>query len=161
VIKEANPIVYKDSNGILFTALHRAARYGQIDIVKFVASRLENINPYDSSGLTPMHYAAKKNHTGFIEYYLESIHITDKNPGQISNDLFEVEQNKFDYPERGYLEIVKLILLHLKQVIGNLARILVSYMDRFQIIFNKTSMIFFSCIMHRSKSRAIIWVNVF
>ena len=113
-LNETNPIVYKDSKGNLITALHRAAKYGQINTVKLIASQLENTNPYDSKGLTPMHYAAKYNHSGVIKYYLESINITDKNPGKKSNDLYS-GRTPLHYASRfAYLEIVKLILPYLK-----------------------------------------------
>ena len=113
-MNETNPFVHKDLEGYLISALHRAAEYGQINIVKFVASQLENINPYDSSGLTPMHYAAKYNYTDIIKYYLESINMTDKNPGEISNNLYDGRTPLHAASENGYLEIVTLILPYLK-----------------------------------------------
>ena len=63
---ETNPIVYKASDGVLWSALHSAAYYGQVRIIKFLATKLDDILPYASNGWTPMHYGAFYNQSQVI-----------------------------------------------------------------------------------------------
>ena len=78
-INEKNPIVYKDSKR-LYSALHRAAYYGKVDIIKLLDSKGVNITQYNNIGETPMHIAALKNKTDVVSYYLNSSKVTYKNP---------------------------------------------------------------------------------
>ena len=112
-INETNPIVHRTGDGSYWTALHEAANYGKVDILEFIASIHPDINPYDNKGTTPMHLAAKNNKTSAIMFYLES-NISDKSPGQKSNDIFQGRTPLHYASEAGYLQVVKLIINHIK-----------------------------------------------
>ena len=100
-LNETNPIIYKSPSGRFYTALHIAAKYGKLDIIKQFAQNIENMHPYDSSGQTPMHYATFNNQTEVMKYYLESKNITDKNPKQNSTDGRSGRTPLHDATEKG------------------------------------------------------------
>ena len=64
----------------LWHALHSAAYGGQVEIIDFLATKLDDILPYASNGWTPMHFGASNNQSKVIEYYLSSNKTIDKNP---------------------------------------------------------------------------------
>jgi hypothetical protein len=107
---ETNPIVYKHSDGVLWSALHSAAYYGQVDIIDFLATKLDDILPYASNGWTPMHFGAYYNQSEVIEYYLSSNKTINKNPGENSSDIGKGRTPLHYACQEGHLEIVRMIL---------------------------------------------------
>ena len=111
-----NPMVCKLETGRYLTALHSAARYGQVDIIKFLHSQVNDMHPYDSLGFTPMHRAAYYNQTDVIKYYLESSDIEEKSPKHNYSGLFRYYQREpiHSAAHQGHLEVVKIMLPYLK-----------------------------------------------
>ena len=109
-------MVCKQKNGRHLTALHSAARHGQVEIIKFLQGLVDNMHPYDSNGWAPMHRAAFYNQVDVIKYYLESSDIIEKSPKQNNSNLFVYYQREpiHDAAERGHLDVAKLILPYLK-----------------------------------------------
>ena len=71
--EEKNPIIYADHSGTTQTVLHTAAKYNNLDIIKFYKMDLEfsDINPLDSTNtFTPMMVAAEYGHVDVINYYI-------------------------------------------------------------------------------------------
>ena len=68
------------------TPMHFAAQNGYIDVVKFIAETLDEVNPRDAQGLTPMHLAAFQGHQDVVKYLLDNTN-GDKNPKTESGDV--------------------------------------------------------------------------
>ena len=56
-------VVDRDGN----TLLHEAAYSGRVQLVEFLTKRLQQVNPINSFGLTPLHLALAGGHTGVAE----------------------------------------------------------------------------------------------
>ena len=61
--------------------LHAAAQYGCLEVVEFITSYTENVNPsWMLNGCTPLHLAAKTGHTNVVEILaskMENVNIKD------------------------------------------------------------------------------------
>ena len=85
--------------------LQIGAAVGNISICENIA-HLENKNPADNEGLTPLHFAASNGHMNIVKYIAE--HLEDKNPS--TNDGWTpLHSAAYD----GHLEIFKCIAEHL------------------------------------------------
>ena len=58
--------------------LHEYARRGQIDLLKILIPKLEDKNPKDELGYTPLHVAAEKGHWRVVNFYKDFL--ADMNP---------------------------------------------------------------------------------
>ena len=95
------------------TALHFAAEMGRVEIIKYIAGNIDNINPYDNLGITPMEYAVDGNKTVVLEYYLKSSELSNKNPGRNSSDSNQGRTPLHKACEKGFLDDVRMILPYL------------------------------------------------
>jgi hypothetical protein len=71
-LKDKNMKIEK-SHG--WTLLHLAAKQGRIDIVKYVMSKVLNINPKDNYGHTPLHFAAGEGKLDVVKYIMEKLEV--------------------------------------------------------------------------------------
>jgi ankyrin repeat protein len=71
-----------DENAIAWTPRHVAAKYGYSEIYNFIAERVEEKNPLDNEGRTPLHKAIDKGHLHICRILLDILGI--ENP--ISTD---------------------------------------------------------------------------
>ena len=85
-----------------------AAENGYVDIYKLLMEKVDDKNPTDSSGTTPLHVAAKKGHLEICQLIMENI--VDKNPADINGKtpLHEAARN-------GRLDICGFFLQNLKE----------------------------------------------
>ena len=51
-----------------------------MEIVKYIVNHLEDKNPADNEGWTPLHIAAQERHLEIVKYI--SQHLEDKNPAK-------------------------------------------------------------------------------
>ena len=70
--EEKNPKIDKRHG---WTLLHLATKLGRIDIVKYVMSKVLNINPKDNYGRTPLHIAADLGKLDVVKYIMEKLEI--------------------------------------------------------------------------------------
>ena len=75
VSKEKNP---KHPKNLRISLLHQAARFGHLEIVKFIAPMIEDKNPKNENGATPLHYAALLGHKEVVKYLVTVV--ADKHP---------------------------------------------------------------------------------
>ena len=70
---DPNPVVYEYS-WAKFTVLHRAAYYGQLDIIIWYKDvlGLSDINPKDYKGNTPLYWATRKGKLDVVKYYVQN-----------------------------------------------------------------------------------------
>ena len=115
-LNDTNPIVGRSlKSGAYFTALHSAAKFGKVDIVKFLHRQNKDMHPYDSVGITPMHYAAQYNQTEVIKYYLQSSEILIKSPkrnGSVLSPFYQREPIHYA-TQGGWLEMIKQMIPYL------------------------------------------------
>ena len=74
--KDKNP--QDPNNYAKETLLHKAAKYGKLEIVQFIVPLLSDKNPKDNAGYTPLHWAANCGHLEIIMYLCDQLQ--DKNP---------------------------------------------------------------------------------
>ena len=101
-----------DAHG--YTPLHLAAQWGHIEVVKYLISRLEDINPAANDGLhhsvTPFYTAAENNQLSIVEYYLEILPVENKNPKlNSSDDLYNGQTPLHAASSIGSLQMVMII----------------------------------------------------
>ena len=53
-------------------ALHLAAQNGHFDVCKIIVEQLEDIDPVDINGETPLYFAAKKGHLKIYRYLIKN-----------------------------------------------------------------------------------------
>ena len=53
--------------------IYIAARFGYVDLVRFIASYTENPNIAKTNGWTPIHAAAKNGHTKVLEFLASKV----------------------------------------------------------------------------------------
>lgn len=111
-LNETNPIVYK-GNGAYLTALHLAAEMGRVRIIDYIAGNIDNINPHNNVGITPMEYAINGNKSIVLEYYLKSSELSNKNPGRNSSDSNRGRTPLHKASEKGLLDDVRMIMPYL------------------------------------------------
>ena len=73
-----DPAMYAKPTKPKFSDLHKAAAEGNLEKVKKLASKLENKNPKNDDGMTPIHLAAFKGHLAIIKFLVPLVE--DKNP---------------------------------------------------------------------------------
>ena len=71
---DKNPVIYEDEYGTKYTVLHASAGEGHLDIIKGYKDILgiENLNPIDDNGNTPLSWASKQGHLDVAKYYIEN-----------------------------------------------------------------------------------------
>lgn len=92
-----------DVNG--FTALHGAARYGSLHIVKELVGRGAEINAKNTDGETALHLATSKGHLQVCKYLIENKANVDETDKYGRTALFFAATS-------GYSEIVKFLVDH-------------------------------------------------
>ena len=73
--KEKNP---QNPNNSPKSLLHQAAIFGHLEIVKFIVPMIEDKNPKNENGATPLHYAALLGHKEVVKYLVTMV--ADKHP---------------------------------------------------------------------------------
>ena len=69
--KDKNP---QDPNSyVKETLLHKAAKYGKLEIVQFLVPLLSDKNPKDNYGYTPLHFAAWFGHLEIVMYLCDQL----------------------------------------------------------------------------------------
>ncbi len=74
------PIDARDNNDR--TVLHLAARYGHLEVVKFLLSRGMNVDMESDMGLVPLHFAVSGGHLEMLKFLISKgadIHARDNN----------------------------------------------------------------------------------
>ena len=71
-MEDKNPKIDKRHG---WTLLHLAAKLGRIEIVKYVISKVLNINPKDNHGQTPLHIAATFGKLDVVKLIMEKLEI--------------------------------------------------------------------------------------
>ena len=83
-----------------------AAMFGSLNISKLIIKNVENKNPADRNGRTPLHDAARLNHLEICKLLIENT--SDKNPAD------GIGCTPLHYAaEGGYFKVCKLIMKHL------------------------------------------------
>ena len=97
-----------------YPAIHVAALHGHLDLIKFIAKYIKDINPASVTGFTPIYGAVQYKHLDVLKFYLNS-NITNKNP--IFYTAYWRIGNSTPLSlaiETGETEFAKLILDHLE-----------------------------------------------
>ena len=71
---DKNPVILEPEGGSKLTVLHFAARDGRLNIIKGYKDILgiENLNPIDDNGFTPLYWASLKGHLDVAKYYIKN-----------------------------------------------------------------------------------------
>ena len=67
------------------TALHYAVAHGNelyIDLAMYILKNVQEKNPGDNNGMTPLHLASLRNHIAFAKFLIDNI--DEKNPGDLT-----------------------------------------------------------------------------
>ena len=97
--KNKNPVIGANNA----TILHLAAQFGQLDIIKYIAPFVTNINPKDGDGWTPMASAAIHGHLDIVKWYAKVLE--DPNPAMIRNDEFNGTTPMHMAAQKGHYDI--------------------------------------------------------
>ena len=66
-------------DGLNWTTLYSAAFVNQYEMYQYIISKVENMNPKDKNGRTPLHLAAMFGHLNICSLIIKNT--SDKNPG--------------------------------------------------------------------------------
>ena len=71
---DKNPVILEPGGGVKLTVLHVAADEGHLDIIKGYKDILgiENLNPIDDNGNTPLYWASIHGRLDVAKYYIKN-----------------------------------------------------------------------------------------
>merc|ERR1712223_1141358 len=101
-LEDKNPPVKSESNR---TLLYFSALSGKVSFLEYLSQFVEDLNPGDIKGYTPLHGAAYRGHVDFIRYIVERLDKAEINPPA---SLFWRNQTPLHRAaEAGHLNVIK------------------------------------------------------